>query len=103
MAILAKAIYAKHETLALATLTMTLAASNKLFQYITILKQKLDGILGTMQDTMERVLQALTGLFAVAGIGPLTIERLIKGPTTKRFSHRVIFADVVGQLTLDNN
>lgn len=46
--ILAKAIYAKHETLALATLTIIPAASNELFQYITILEQKLDGILGTI-------------------------------------------------------
>lgn len=52
---------------------------------------------------MGRVLQALAGLLTVAGIGPLTTERLTRRPTTKGFSHRAIFANVLGQPTLNNN
>lgn len=100
---MAEEIYAKHKILALATLTMTPATSNELFQYITILEQKLDGILGIMQDTMGKVLQALAGLFAVVGIGPLTMERFIGGLITRGFFHKAISASVVGQASLDNN
>ena len=82
-AVLAEALHAGHEIPTPAapatpaiTATSTLATSNNLLsQCITTLEEKLDGMLGTMQNTMGRVLQALAGFCAAAGIGPPTVFR----------------------------
>ena len=82
-AVLAEVLHARHEIpipAAPATPAIiarsTLATCNDLLsQCITTLEERLDGTLGTMQDTMGKVLQALAGFHAAADIGSLTAFR----------------------------
>lgn len=65
---------------ALAPATTVISApknNNLLSQRITILEEKLDGILGNMQDTMGKVLQTLANFCSAIGIGPSATGMLV--------------------------
>lgn len=68
----------KAPALALATTVISAPKNNNLLsQCITTLEEKLDGILGNMQDTMGKILQTLADFCSAIGIGPSATGMLV--------------------------